>query len=216
MAAALSARWRGARHLNHRGYQYIWANVFWAVLSLPVITAPAAFAGLCRFSYVAARQPAPGLDEFWAGFRENLKRGIIAGLLTIVIVTVNGTNLLAYRHSDAQGMAALRFVWGFALVLWFGLQFYAWPLMQHMERPSLKGAYRNALVMMALNPMFTLVCWFLIAIVIVLSLVFPVAWLLLTGSVLAVAATSAVADRVAAAGFSTGFSMLPEALEKGG
>lgn len=212
MRAALSAWRRAARHLNHRGYLYIWANVLWLLLSLPVVTAPAAWAGLCRLTYAAWRTPAPNLDEFWAGFRENLGRGVAIGLLTLVIVLVNAGNLLAYRERGVA-LNVLRLVWIFALAFWFGLQFYAWPLMQHLERPSLVGAYRNALVMMALNPMFTLVCWLLAALVVVFSLALPAAWLLLTGSALAVAATSAVADRVAAAGFDAG---LPAPLEEGG
>lgn len=201
MLNGLKAGWRGLQHLQHRGYQYIWANVLWIALSLPIITAPAAWAGLIRFSYYAHRQPTVSFDEFWQGFRENLKRGIGIGILNVVIVVVNVANLYAYQNDTSVGVAALRLVWLMALVGWFAIQLYVWALLYAMEQPSLKGAYRNAAVMILLNPLFTLGVWIVCAITALLSSAFPVAWILLTGSALAAIANSSVQDRLRAAGY---------------
>jgi uncharacterized membrane protein YesL len=197
----LRAGWRGLQHLQHRGYQYIWANVLWVALSLPILTAPAAWAGLIRFSYYAHRQPNVSLDEFWQGFRENLKRSVLIGILNVVVVVVNVANLYAYQNVSGAGIAALRVVWLVALFGWFAIQLYVWPLLYAMEQPNLKGAYRNAAVMILLNPLFTLGIWFACAVVALLSVAFPVAWILLTGSALAAIANSAVQDRLRAAGY---------------
>lgn len=201
MLDGLRAGWHGYQHLQFRGYQYIWANLFWVGLSLPVITMPAAFAGLVRFSYYAHRQPTVSFDEFWLGFRENLKRGLVIGILNVVIVVINVSNLMAYQGSDGAGIAALRVVWLVALVGWFAIQLYVWPLLNALERPNLKGAYRNAAVMILLNPLFTLGVWLACGIVILLSTLLPVAWLLLTGSALAAIGNTAVQERLRAAGF---------------
>lgn len=201
MINGLRAGLRGLQHLQYRGYQYIWANVLWIALSLPIITAPGAWAGLVRFSYYAQRQPTVSFDEFWQGFRENLKRGMVIGILNVVIVFVNVANLYAYQYETGAGAVALRVVWLFALFGWFAIQLYVWPLLYAMEQPNLKGAYRNAGVMILLNPLFTLGVWFVCAVVAVLSIAFPVAWLLLTGSALAAIANTAVQNRLRAAGY---------------
>jgi uncharacterized membrane protein YesL len=199
--AALRAWWQAARHLNHRGYLYIWANLLWVILTLLVIPAPAAWAGLTRLSYVAFRQPTASLDEFWAGFRANFRRGAVVAIVTVVVVVVNLSNLLTYTDAGDDGVWLLRLLWLAALGFWFLLQFFAWPLLDRMEQPSLLGAYRNAAVMIYLNPLFSLVTLALISLLVIVSSALPVAWVLLTGSALAVAATSCVANRLEAAGF---------------
>ena len=201
MLEGLRAGWHGYQHLQYRGYQYIWANLFWIALSLPVFTVPAAYAGLVRFSYHLHRHPSVPFDEFWQGFRENLRRGLIIAILNVIIIVVNLSNLIAYQGSSGAGVTVLRVVWLLALLGWFAIQLYVWPLLYAMENPSLKGAYRNALVMIILNPLFTLGVWLFCAIVLVLSTVLPVAWLLLTGSALAAIGNTAVQDRLRAAGF---------------
>ena len=216
MRSALAAWWGAARHLNHRGYIYIWANLVWIALTLPVVTAPAAWAGLTRLSYVAYRQPTATLDDFWEGFRANLRRGAGVALVTVVIVVANVSNLLSYTDAAGPYVGALRLVWLAALAFWFMLQFFAWPLLNVMARPSIVGAYRNAAVMMALNPLFTLVCLLLALLLLVVSSVLPVAWVLLTGSALAVAATSCVANRLAAAGFTADLPPARDVIEDPG
>ena len=200
MIAALRAEWRGLRHLNYQGYVYIWANLAWIVLTVLVITAPAAWAGMVRLSYYAQRSPSAQFEQFWIGFREHLKRGIVLALINIVVVVINVSNLLAYRGAIGFQADALRIVWVLAIVIWLTLQFYAYPLYYSMEQPSLVGAFRNAAVMILLNPLFTLGLLIGILPILVLSTLLPAAWLLLTGGALASVATYAVRDRLQAAG----------------
>ena len=208
MRAAAIAWWRAVRHLNHRGYVYIWANVLWVALSLPLITAPAAWAGLARLSYLSSRQPGVTLDEFWQGFRENLKRGAALAIINVLVIVVNVVNLLGFRNAGGLAFDGLRVFWLLVVIIWFGIQLYVWPLFYAMERPSLPGAFKNAALMVILNPLFTLTAWFIAAVVIVVSTLLPAAWILLTGALLAAAANGLVADRLQAAGFSA--DVLPD------
>jgi uncharacterized membrane protein YesL len=198
MMAGLRAWLRALRHLNQQGYIYVWANVLWAALSLPVITAPAAWAGLVRMSRLSYTTPTANVNDFWQGFRENFRQGLALGLLNVVIVVVNISNLQAYRE---EAGALLRAVWLLTLFIWFAVQFYLWPIYYAMAKPSLTGAMRNAVVMLMLNPGFTLGVWFGIAVIVIFSMIFFPAWLLVTGGALAAIANSAVLDRLAAAGF---------------
>ncbi len=200
MIAAFRAEWRGLRHLNHQGYVYIWANLAWIALTVLIVTAPAAWAGMIRMSYYAQRSPSAQLEQFWIGFRENFKRGVVLALINVVVVVVNVGNLVAYRSAVGLQVDAARIVWVLALLVWFTLQLYAFPLFYSMEQPSLLGAFRNAAVMILLNPLFTLGLLIGIAPIVVISTVLPAAWLLLTGGALASIATHAVRDRLQAAG----------------
>lgn len=200
MISGLKTGWRGLRHLDHRGYQFVWLNFMWLVLSLPVITGPAASAALHRFTYLSFRQPTVYMDEFWQGFRENLKRGLLIGVLNIVIVVLNLFNLLYVRLESAELTVALRVIWIAIVVFWFGIQLYVFPLLNALEKPSLSGAYRNALVMLLLNPLYTLTLWVICALIAILSTLLPAGWVLITGAAFAVIGNAAVQDRLRAAG----------------
>lgn len=201
MIAGFKASWRALRHLNHRGYVYVWANLFWLLLTLPIITAPAAWAGLMVMSHRAHTSPTGDLHDFWDGFRQNLARGFLLALANVVIIGVNVVNLLAYAHSSGIEFVLLRTAWLFTLAIWLTVQFYMWALYYEMKEPTLLGAMRNALVLMLLNPGFTLSIWIVIGALLAFSTLFVVLWLLLTGSALAVLATSAVQDRLETGGF---------------
>lgn len=200
MLAGLRVIWRALRHLNQRGYLYVWGNFLWLVCSLPIITMPAAWGGLVRLSHAMHHRPGVTLDEYWDGLRENLRRGVVVALLNIAIIGINVTNLVSYANSTEPLIVPLRLVWIGVPLVWLSVQFYAFPLLYEMEQPTLWGAYRNALIMLVMNPLFTVTLWIGIALLLVFSLIFPVAWLLLTGGVLAILANAAVIDRLQAAG----------------
>lgn len=194
--AAFRIAWQTLRHLNHRGYVYIWANLMCVACMMPIVTAPAAWAGLVRLTYQMHRAPTADLNDYWQGFRENLRRGLWVALLNAAVIGVNVVNLMAYRDLHDPLTDGLRFVWFAALALWFTVQLYLWPIMQHMVTPTLKGALRNALVMVMLNPLFTLIVWAFLFLLWSLSTLLTAAWLLLTLSVMSIFLTRAVLDRL--------------------
>jgi len=200
MLRGMIACWRGWQHLNHRGYVYVWTNLAAIVISLGIVTAPAAWAAANYVSYLNFRQPNADLNDFWRGLRANLGRGLILAALNFVIVLINLTNLVAYAGETDLFYWLLRAVWVLALVFWFSMQLYLWPLFYQMERPTLTGALRNAAVMTLQNPGFTAGLWIVIVPLVVLSTVLGALWFLVTISALACFANAAVIDRLQAAG----------------
>jgi uncharacterized membrane protein YesL len=198
--AALRVWWRTLRHIYQRGYLYVWGTLCWALLTLPIVTAPAAWGGLVRMSHTALTSPTASLRDFWDGFKENLRRGLVVALVNVVIIVINVVNLLSYQGLVGLQYDLLRTVWIGSLAAWFSVQLYAFPLLYEMEKPSLVGAFRNAALMLLLNPLFTLLLWVGIVPIAILSSVFPALWLLLTGGIFAALGTIAVLDRLAAAG----------------
>src|SRR5690606_18758397 len=108
MLAGLLACWRGLRHLERRGYIYIWGNLWWFVLSLPIVTAPAAWAGLMHLGYVAHYSPGVNLEAFWDGFRANLRRGFVLALLNAIVIGVNLVNLWGVQGQSGLAYDTLR------------------------------------------------------------------------------------------------------------
>lgn len=200
MAAGLRAVWRGLRHVNQQGYVYIWSNVLWALLSLPVVTAPAAWAGLVKVSHAAHTRPTAEISLFWEGFREHFRHGLVLLVLNVVILVVNISNIASYSRQPGLLWDIGRLVWVLTLIVWFTVQLYLWPLYYEMKQPTLLGALRNAAVMMYLNPLFSLVVLACAALIAFLSTVFFASWVLISGSALAAVGTSAVLDRLEAAG----------------
>lgn len=200
MIAGFRAVWRGVRHLNHQGYVYVWANLLWLALSLPILTAPAAWLGLNRLAYNAVRNPTAEFNDLWQGFKDYWRRGIVLALINIVFIAVTITNLIGFRDAPGLGFAALRFVWIAVLIIWLTIQAYALALFHGLEQPTLVAAFRNGAVMFILNPLFSLVVMLCVAVIAIISTLLPAAWLLLTGSALAAILNVAVYDRLIAAG----------------
>lgn len=196
MLTGLKAWWFSLLHINHRGYVYVWANVLWFLLSLPILTAPAAWAGLVKMSHQAHQNPTTDIHDFLAGFKEQFWNGLVMATLNIIIIGVNISNLTAYSHIQSIWMVALRISWIIVLLLWIAVQFYMWSLLYEMKQPTLIGAMRNAIVMILLNPFFTLGIWLGVLLLIFLSVLLPIAWFLLTGSTLAAIANGAVLNRL--------------------
>jgi uncharacterized membrane protein YesL len=200
MIAGLRAGWRGLRHLHHRGYLYIWGSILWFGLSLPLVTAPAAWAAIMRLGHAAQRDPGVNFEPFWEAFKENLGRGLVLALVNALLILMTVVNINSTREQTGPLIDVMRAVWMLSVFVWFTIQLYMWPLFYAMEQPSLWGAVRNAMVMLLLNPGFTLGVWLGVALVLAFSTVFFAAWLLITGGALAAIANSAVSDRLAAAG----------------
>jgi uncharacterized membrane protein YesL len=194
--AVLNVYREAVQHINRRGYLYVWANLLWLVLSLPLITAPVAWAGLVHLSHTAQTQATVQLDDFWAGFKANFGRGLVVGLISVGVVGLNLFNALMVPVGDALLAVVLRIIWLGTIVIWFGMQLYMWVILEEMAHPSLLGALRNAVIMFFRNPWFTLGLWLGIALIVLLSMIIVPLWLLLTGSTIAIVGTAATLNRL--------------------
>lgn len=197
---SLRIYWRGIQHLNHRGYIYIWANLLWIGLSIPIVTAPAAWAGLMILSHRAHTQIQVNLDDFWDGFKQHFRRALLNGVISFGIFYINIANLLSFTPVDWFGVMIIMF-WISALCLWVGVQLYLWTILEEMKQPNLWGAYRNAGVMVLRNPFFTLSLLIGVLITLVLSLAVPPLLILLCGSVMAILGTGGALHCLRRAGY---------------
>lgn len=191
------AVWRGLRNFRDLGYSYIWANLAFVVLSLPLVTAPAAYSALQRVGHLAYTNPSEAdLSAFWDTFRANLLRALPWGVANVAFAVVNFSNLLTYGGGASPTTLAYEVLWLAAGVVWLGMLLYTWPIYYEMETPSVLGATRNALLMVLRNPFFTLTLLVVILVLAVVSTVLIAAWLLLTFGLIAALGNAAVQDRL--------------------
>lgn len=188
--------WRAWQQVQQRGYVYIWASLCAFGLSLLVVTAPAAWAGLVRMSHAGFTNPNADIRDFWDGFREHLLRGVILALLNALIFFINYVNLLSYANQTDFIYIPIRIIWIAVVVVWLMIQFYAFPIYYEMESPAYRGAFRNAAIMLLLNPGFTLVIAIMTGLLAALSTALVALWALLTPGLLSTVASAAVLDRL--------------------
>jgi uncharacterized membrane protein YesL len=138
------------------------ANVLWIALCLPIVTWPAATAGLF---YLIGRVVREELDfepryarlgDFWQGFRQYGWRASLLALLDLLVLLVIGAALRFYAQSPTEWLRWL--VGPIALIglAWMGAQLYLFPLLiQRPERPILAVA-REAFLIAISYSLYTL------------------------------------------------------------
>ena len=195
MIAAGRVIWRGLVQFERYGWLYVAMNILTAVLSIPLITAPAAYAGLCHFSHTAQTSLTASFSDYWEGFRANLGRGIVVGIANIAIFGMLFSNSVYYASQTGLGFVALRIVWLTISVIAVCVNFYLWPILEEMEQPNLREGVHNALVMTLTNPIFTAQLLVVVMLLVSISMVTIVLLFLITGSLIACLSTAAVLDR---------------------
>jgi uncharacterized membrane protein YesL len=133
-----------------------------------VTAAPAAGALIYATNRIAHGKPA-NASTFFEGFRLYFWRSWGWGALNIVVVTILVSNYIFYGQFDETVM-----VWARALVitvsfLWLSLQMYTFPLMFEQEKPHLRTALRNSLVLLLKRPFYTMGMALLVAVIILVS-----------------------------------------------
>jgi uncharacterized membrane protein YesL len=163
----------------------ILANAVWLLLSLLVVTWPAATAGLF---YLAAGVVREELDDasqetrfaaFWAGFRAH---GVRSTLLTSIVVLGLGVIVMAllfYGRSPVEPLRWLVGPIGLVGLVWVAAQLYVYPLL--LKRPDLGplGVLREAMLIAVAYPLVTIP-------LLLTSLILAVAAAILLGPVLLV------------------------------
>jgi uncharacterized membrane protein YesL len=137
------------------------ANVLWLVLSLPIVTWPAATAGLftiVRRVVQEELEAAPRearLGDFWAGFRQQGLRGSLLVVMALAGLGIVGVAMRFYGGS-AEPLRWLIGPIGLIGLTWLGAQLYAFPLLlQRPARPAWE-VLREALLIAISHPLSSL------------------------------------------------------------
>lgn len=134
------------------------ANLLWLLLCLPVVTAPAATAGLFHLARGIADHEPVGIRNFFQGFRGHFLPALKAGCFTLGVAAVLWVNVDFYSHlggrASIPGMllaAAMIWLGGFVLLM----HAHILPLIVAGER-SLRAVLRKSALLTLDNPGFTI------------------------------------------------------------
>jgi uncharacterized membrane protein YesL len=132
--------------------QLMVANLLWFSLTLPILTAPPAAAGLYYYTHELASNHAVDWHTFFEGFRKYFWRSWLWALANLVAIIVFGINAWFYNQvktSWAPWVAGLSIG---LLVIWLLLQFFTFPLLLEQTDQRLRVAIRNSAVLYLKRP----------------------------------------------------------------
>ncbi len=136
----------------------ILANLLWILLSLPIVTAPAATAGLFYLASRITRRENPSLRDLLTGFRLFFRPALVIGLVDTAIAIILWINIDFYSHlggrASIPGMLfAGLIIW--ATVFWILIHAHLFPLLIDGERRP-RSLFRKSAILTLHNPAFTI------------------------------------------------------------
>jgi uncharacterized membrane protein YesL len=158
-------------------------NFWWVLLTLPVLTAPPAAAGLFFATHQLARGEPVTWRTFWQGFRAGFWQSYAWALVNLLAAALVAANLWFYGSFDAAWAQLAQGLGLGAGVLWLLLALLVWPLLLVQHDRRLRTALRNSLVLYLKRPGLCLQAALVLGLVVAASTrLIPPAWLVITGA----------------------------------
>lgn len=189
--------WNSLVDAYYESVPLIVTNVLWVILTLPVITAPPAAAGLYYATNQLAQQKSVTWRTFFEGFRAHFWLGWRWGLVNLLVFAILGFNFWFYGRGETSWGVWLQGAFLGMMVLWGLLQLYTFPLLLEQQDRRMRTALRNSLVLFLRYPAFSIGLALLVALLVVVSTLFlPPFWLLFTASLSAYLANRGTIDLI--------------------
>lgn len=161
------------------------ANLLWFVLTLPIITAPLAAAGLYYSTNQLAHRKQVSWRTFFEGFHGRSAAGLRWSLLNLVAILGIVANVWFYGNVRASWGGWVQGLFVGLLILWLLLQVYTFPLLLEQQEQRMRQALRNSLVLFIRKPFFSLGLVIFLALILGLSTYFRLPWVIFTASLTA-------------------------------
>ena len=176
-------------------------NVLWFVVSLPVVTAFPAAAGLFYVTNKMAHGQRVEWQDFFRGMRRYFWQSWVWGALNLMMAAVLFSNSLYYAANPSAVSEIARVVVLALGIWWVSVQLYMFPLLMEQERARIGLALRNSIVIVLKRPFFSL----RIALLVVLVALFTTAfiwplWMVLSAAYCARTANNATVLSIAKIG----------------
>ena len=172
-------------------------NLAWILCLITIVLGPPAIFGIAYLSYELVGGQSLGFSGFIEGIRKYFWKSWAWALVNILVFVIIYSNIVFYTQSDWVWVKGIPLVMVVLGVVWIILQFYALPFMMYQEDKSLKMAWRNAYVILVLNPGYTAVVFGFTLIITVVSVIFMLPLFLGIIPLIGILGSQAVKDRVA-------------------
>ena len=135
---------------------FIALNILWLLCSAPLLTAGVSTAAMYTITRKMARHEYPTvLPDFFKAFRDNFKKGMLAGLVMLFPLLLLVLYLFLGLSGGMEGHTLLRGLSWVAAAVIGVFNSYLWPLLAWYEN-SLGNSLRNAVLLPLSNPFIAL------------------------------------------------------------
>lgn len=162
--------------LIDRAANFILANLLWVLISIPLITLPAATAGLFAATSPWARgKPVETFRDFFSGMRQYALKASLIGLVDLVIGGWVAVNFSIFRVMGAQPIGLLsQIVTLFIALMGLMINFYVWPLLVTLDL-SLRNLLITSAKLVFIHPAWSVAMLVVVVILFAVSLLLPAA-----------------------------------------
>jgi uncharacterized membrane protein YesL len=173
-------------------------NLAWALCWLTVVLGPPATFAVYRALHLVVSEQRVSPGELLGFLRRQFVKSWLWMLANAFVAAGVWANLLFYAQVEAA-WAELLSLFPLAVgALWLAVQFYALPYLMEQDAPSLRRAWRNALLTLLASPLYTATLLLFGALLLAASLRFALLFLLGVPCLLALLGTCAVSERLEA------------------
>lgn len=146
--------------------------VFWLFL-IPVVTAPAALAGLFGATRPLVRgKEDDGFQLFWTTFRRSFGRALLVGLLDLVVGVILWVDIRFFWALGHPAAKAAAFLMGSVAIFALLVNLYLWPLLAWYPQP-IGALLKRAGLLAAAHPFTALAGWLVAAVAVFLLILLP-------------------------------------------
>lgn len=153
-------------------WKFLVINLFYTLISLPVVTVGLANAGLTNIARNIARDKHSfGISDFKETIKKNWKQALPVGIINTVIFALLTADLFLFNTEDLFGRIALGVAMGL-LIIFIVMDFYIWTLMITFKF-SLRQLYSNSFKFVMLSPKSNFLYLFIFAAIYATLIVIP-------------------------------------------
>jgi uncharacterized membrane protein YesL len=169
-------------HIWDELYPLVGINLVWVVLTVLVLPAFPALAGLFYTTNRITDGESAGIGDFFEGFKRYFIPSLKYGLINIGVYYLTIRNIQFYARYEGLGFILLQYFFLSLVILWSILQVYVFPLLIEQDEPSIRTGLQNSVVVFLKFPGRSLgFCGIILGIIIVSRFVPPLA-VLISGS----------------------------------
>ncbi|HSQ26828.1 MAG TPA: DUF624 domain-containing protein [Anaerolineales bacterium] len=140
----------------HNFFDILVANVLWALLTIPLITAPPAAAGLYYTTNQLAHDRPVTWRTFFEGFRLYFWVSWRWALLNLLVLAILFSNLVFYTEQEGDIFFWVRAIFIAMVIIWLLIQTYTFPLLIEQTEQRTFLALRNSVGLFAFDPKYAL------------------------------------------------------------
>lgn len=159
-------------------------NLIWFVLTILVVTAFPATGALYYATNRIAHGEAAGTGTFFEGFKEQFWTSWKWGIINLIIYSLLIMNIWFYGQFEGWFFLILQSLFFSFTLIYTSMLIYVYPFLLEQEQPSLRVAIRNSFAVFVRFMVRSFGLLIFIILLVVVSIILPPLWILVTGSVI--------------------------------